>query len=70
MDQWSKNTSHLKRDSNTMQHGEIRSYRGSRLVSEFVLRFLSVNFKDTYKTGESLFYIFFKLVFVTDRNIK
>ena len=25
----------------------------------------SVNFKDTFKTGESLFYIFFKLVFIT-----
>ena len=53
-----------------LQHGELRSYRGSRLVNEFVLRFLSVNFKDTFKTGESMFYIFFKLVFVTDSNIK
>ena len=43
-----------------MQHGELRSDRGSRLVNEFVLGFLSVNFKDTFKTGESLFYIFFK----------
>ena len=31
---------------------------------------LSVDFKDTFKTGESLFYIFFKLVFFTDSNIK
>ena len=29
------------------------SYRGSRLVNEFVLQFLSVYFKDTFKTGES-----------------
>ena len=56
--------------SDTMRHGELRSYRGSRLVSEFVLRFLSVNFKDTFKTRESLFHIFFKLVFVTNGNIK
>ena len=28
-----------KRDSNTMFSGELRSYRRSRLVSEFVLRF-------------------------------
>ena len=26
--------------------------------------------KDTFKTGESLFYIFFKLVFITNSNIK
>ena len=38
-----------------MQHGELRSYRGSRLVNEFFLRFLSFNFKDTFKTGEALF---------------
>ena len=53
-----------------MQYGERRSYRGSRLVNDFVLRFLPVNFKDTFKTGELLFYIFFKLVFITDSNIK
>ena len=29
-----------------------------------------VNFKDTFKTRQSLFYIFFKLVFVTNSNIK
>ena len=34
-----KTTSFLKRDSDTMQYGELRSYRGSRLVSEFVIRF-------------------------------
>ena len=51
-----------------MHHGEFRSYRGSRLVNEFVLRFFSVNFTDTFKTGKSLFYIFFKLVFVTDQH--
>ena len=55
-----------KRDSDTMQHGELRSYRVSRLVNEFFPRFFSFNFKDTYDTGEALFYIFFKLVFFTD----
>ena len=68
MDQRSKTTSHLKRDSDTMQHGELRSYRGSRLVNEFFLQFSSFNY--TFKTGESLFYMFFKLVFFTDSNIK
>ena len=51
MDQRSKTTSHLKRNSNTMKHWELRSYCGSRLVSEFFLRFSSVNYKDTFKTG-------------------
>ena len=45
-----------------MQHGKLRSYRGSRLVNEFVLRFSSFNSKDTFKTGEALFYIFLMLV--------
>ena len=35
-----------------MQHGQFRSYRGSRLVSEFFLRFSSFNFNDTFKAGE------------------
>ena len=44
------------------------SDRGSWLVNEFVLQFLSFNFNDTFKTGEALFYIFFKLVFLTNHN--
>ena len=71
MDQWSKTTSHWKRNSDTVQHGELRSHRGSRLVIEFVLRFSSFNFNDTFKTGEASFYIFLKLVFFTNcDNIK
>ena len=70
MDQRSKTTSHLKRDSDTMQHGELRSYRGSRLVNEFFLPFSSFNFNDTFKTGEALFNIFFKLVFFTNGDSK
>ena len=46
-----------KRDSDTLQHGELRSYRGCRLISEFVFRIWSVNFKDTFKTGEASFYM-------------
>ena len=38
----------------------------SRLVNEFYLQFLSFNFNDTFKKGEALFYIFFKLVFFTN----
>ena len=40
-----------KRDSDTLQHGELRSDRGSGLVNEFFLRFSSFNFNDTFKTG-------------------
>ena len=46
-----------------MQHGEFRSYCGSRLV-KFVL-WIFINFKDTFKAGESLLIIFFQLVFFT-----
>ena len=51
MDQWSKTTSHFKRDSDTMQHGELRSDRGSWLVSEFFLQFSLFNIHDTFKAG-------------------
>ena len=44
-----------------MQHGELRSYCGSRLV-KFVL-WIFINFKDTFKTGESFLIIFFQFVF-------
>ena len=52
-----------KRDSDTLQHGELRSYCGSRLV-KFVLR-IFINFKDTFETGESFLIIFFNLIFFT-----
>ena len=51
MDQRSKTTSLLKRDSDTMQHGQLRSDRGSRLVNEFFIQFSSFNLNDTFKTG-------------------
>ena len=76
MDQRSKTTSHKKRDSDTMQHGELRSDRGSRLVNEFFFRFSSFNFNDTFKAGESSSYIYLKLVFfsnydsISDREIR
>ena len=38
MDQRSKTTSHKKRYSNTVQHGELRSDRGSWFVIEFFLK--------------------------------
>ena len=51
-----------------MKHGELRSDRGSRLVSEFFIPFSSFNFNDTFKTGEASFFIFLKLVFFTNYN--
>ena len=42
---------------------ELRSYCGSRLVKFFLWVF--INFKDTYETGESFFFIFFILTFFT-----
>ena len=60
---WSKTTSHQKRDSDTMQHGELRPYCGSRLV-KFVL-WIFIDFKDTFETGESFLIIFFNLIFFT-----
>ena len=50
-----------------MRHGELHSDRGSRLV-KFVL-WIFINFKDTFKTGEALFYIFLKLVFFTNDTL-
>ena len=63
MDQWSKTTSHQKRDSDTLQYGVLRSYCGARVV-KFVL-WIFINFKDTYETGESFFVIFVNFVFFT-----
>ena len=49
-----------------MQCGELRSYRGSRLV-KFVL-WIFIDFKDTFETGESFLIILFNLVFVTNND--
>ena len=46
-----------------MQYGELRSCCGSRLV-KFVL-WIFINFKDTFKTGESFLIIFLHLIFFT-----
>ena len=52
-----------KRDSNTLQHGELRSYCGTRFV-KFIL-WIFIDFKDTFETGESFFVIFFNFIFFT-----
>ena len=40
-----------KRDSDTLQHGKLRSDRGSRLVNEFFLQFSLFNVHDTFQAG-------------------
>ena len=42
------------------------SDRGSRLVNEFFIQFSSFNLNDTFKTGDSSFYIYLKLVFFSN----
>ena len=68
MDQRSKTTSYLKRDSDTVQYGELRSHRGSRLIIEFFLQLSSFNRNDTFKTGDLSSYIFLKHVNFTNYN--
>ena len=58
-----KNHISLKTVSGSLQNGKLRSNCGSRLV-KFVF-WIFINFKDTFKTGESLLNVFFKLVFFT-----
>ena len=52
-----------ERNSDYLQHRELRSYCGSRRVKFFLGIF--INFTDTYETGESFFFIFFILIFIT-----
>ena len=51
MDQRSKTTSHSKRYSDTVQHGELRSDRGSWFINEFFLKLAFFNIHDTFKAG-------------------
>ena len=41
-----------KRYSDTVQHGELRSDRGSWLVNEFFLQFFLFNIQNTFKEGD------------------
>ena len=47
-----KTTCHLKRYSDTVQHRELRSDRGSWFVSEFFLQFALFNIHVTFKAGD------------------
>ena len=68
MDQRSRTTSHLKRYSDTVQHGALRSDRGSWFVIEFFLQFSLFNIHDTFKEGNWSSYVFLKLVYFTNHN--
>ena len=50
MYQRSEITSHRKRDSDTVQYGELRSYCGTRFVNELSFPFPSFNSNDTFNT--------------------
>ena len=41
-----------KRDSNTVQHGELRSDRGSWFINKFFFKLAFFNINDTFKTGD------------------
>ena len=47
-----KTTSHLKRYSDTLQHRELRTDRGSWFVNEFFLQLSLFNIYDTFKAGD------------------
>ena len=53
MDQRSKTTSHRKRDSDTVQHGELRSDRGCWFINDFFLKLAFCNIHDTFKASSS-----------------
>ena len=69
MDHQSKTTSHLKRYSDTMQHGELRSERGSWFVNEFFFKLAFFNIYDTFKAGNWSSHVFLKLVYLTNHDI-
>ena len=47
-----KKHTHKKRYSDTVQHRELRSDRGSWFVNEFFLQFSLFNINDTFKAGD------------------
>ena len=68
MDQRSKTTSHWKRYSDTVQQGELRSDRNSKLVNEFFIQFSSFHHNDTFKAGDWSSCISLKFVHLTDHD--
>ena len=51
-----------------MQHGQLRSDRGSWFVNEFILKLALFNINDTFKAGNWSSYVFLKLVHLTNHN--
>ena len=64
-----KTTSHLKRYSDTVQHRELHSDRGSWFINEFFLKLSLFNIHDTFKAGNWSSYVFLKLVYLTNHDI-
>ena len=51
-----------------MQHGELRSDRGSWFINEFFFKLAFFNIHDTFKAGNWSPHIFLKLVYLTTHN--
>ena len=58
-----------KRYSDTVQHWELRSDRGSWFINEFFLKCALFNIHDTFKAGNWSSYVFLKLVYLTNQDI-
>ena len=69
LDRRSNTTSQWKRDSDTLQYGELRSYRGSKFTDEFFLKLAFFNIYDTFKAGNWSSYVFLNLVYLTNHDI-
>ena len=69
VDQRSKTTSHYQRYSDTMQHRELRSDRGSWFINEFFLKLAFFNIHDTFKAGNWSSYVFLKFVYLNNHDI-
>ena len=54
---------------NTVQHGELRSDRGSWFINEFFLKLALINTHDTFKAENWSSCVFLKLVYLTNHYI-
>ena len=69
VDLQSKTTYHSKRYSDTVQHGELRSDRGSWSLNESFLKLALFNIHDTFKEGNWSSCVFLKFVNLTNHDI-
>ena len=58
-----------QRYSDAMQHGKLRTDRGSWFINEFFLKLAFFNIHDTFKAGKWSSQVFLKLVYLTIHDI-